>query len=82
MDDTEIEACSCEICGNTWHGENAKLSAERCRDAHQKIFISVWDFELPKLISYFNTGNREYLPKEFVNKIRKLEARALRGKNA
>ena len=82
MDDTEIEACSCEICGNTWHGENAKLSAERCRDAHKRIFISVWDFELPMIVSYFNTGNRDLLPDGFKKKIKKLENRALRGKNA
>lgn len=73
MDDIELEVHSCEICGRMWHGENAKLNSERCRDAHQKIFISVWDFELPQLISYINTGNRDLLPDGFKKKIKKLE---------
>lgn len=70
----------CDICGREFHGEDARLRAEKCRDGHERIFISIWDYELPNFISYFNLGKRELLPRGFLKKLRKLEGRALRSK--
>ena len=67
----------CERCGKVFHGENANLEAETCRDRHERIVLSVWDFELPGFISYFNTHDRSLLPKGFLSKLRKLTGRAL-----
>lgn len=69
----------CEICKQTYSGELAKISAERCEENHDTFFISVHDFELPGLLSFYNTGKREYLPARISRSIRKLAGRALRS---
>lgn len=69
----------CEICGEEFTGELARLNSEKCRDSHEKVYIEIWDFELPQVVSFINTGDRRLLPKQFLRHMRALSARALRG---
>ena len=69
----------CRICGEVFHGDLAKLQAEACEAKHTRVFLYVWDFELPKLVSFINTLNPELLPEEFAQQVRKLNGRTLRG---
>jgi hypothetical protein len=71
------EKAKCEVCGKVFSGENAQLRAEQCRDGHERIIISLWDYELPGFISFFNTYDRALLPKGFVSKLRRLQGKAL-----
>ncbi len=76
----EYNKVKCELCGLSYSGEDANLKAEECRDAHDVVVISLWDFELPGLINYFNTHDKSLLPKGFTRKLRNLQGRVLRGK--
>lgn len=76
MDDVQY----CRICKKRFVGEVSRLEAEACEVSHNRIFLYVWDFELPKLVSFFNTFERELLPEEFLKQVKKLHGRALRGK--
>jgi hypothetical protein len=70
---------TCKICGKNFSGETANLQAEKCEHAHEKVVISLWDFELPGLINFFSTNDRALLPKDFLRKLRNLQGRVLRG---
>jgi len=76
----EFNKVKCEICEQEYSGEHANLLAEQCRDTHEHIIISIWDYELPGLINYFSSHKQEFLPKNFLRKLRNLRGRVLRGK--
>jgi len=77
--ETIYDKAKCEICGKVFSGEAPNLQAEKCKESHEKIVISIWDFELPGLINYFNSHERSFLPKDFLKKLRNLQGRALRS---
>ena len=79
MENPMYEKAKCEICEEVFHGEDANLKAEKCRDAHNKIIFSIWDYELANFINYFNIHDRTLLPKGFLAKLKRLNGRALRG---
>ena len=79
MENPMYEKVTCELCGEVFHGEGANLKAEKCRDGHNKIVFSIWDYELGNFINYFNTHDRNFLPKGFLAKLKRLNGRALRG---
>lgn len=70
----------CRVCNKRFVGETSRLEAEACAANHDRIFIQIWDYELPQVVSFFNTLNPALLPEEFAAQIRKLHRRALRGK--
>ncbi len=76
LDETHYK---CERCGELYTGDLSKLQAENCEVGHEIIIISMYDFELPGFISFFNTGKRQYLSRNLISKIRNLKGRALRG---
>jgi len=69
----------CRTCKKRFVGETARLESEACEANHTRIFLYVWDFELPKLVSFFNTFERELIPDEFLKQLKRLNGRALRG---
>jgi len=76
MDFTKVK---CTVCGRVFSGETAQLAAEECAAKHEKIIISLWDYELSNFLNYFKVHDRNFLPKGFLKKLRKLQGRALRG---
>lgn len=70
----------CEICGRVFLGEDAEVKAYNCKEGHKRYFISIWDYELPALISGIRTNNFSMIPKDFIKGLYKLESAALRGK--
>lgn len=69
----------CTVCGKVFSGETAQLAAEECASKHERIIISIWDYELANFLNYFNIHEKRFLPKGFLKKLRNLQGRALRG---
>lgn len=78
----DVDKFKCEICSKEFSGDSSRLDAELCEKNHERLFISIYDFELPGLIAFFNTGNREFLPRIFLKKLYSLEKRALNNKHS
>ena len=75
-----MDKYKCKVCGKSYSGEDAKIHAERCAEQHERVFISVMDFELAGFINWVNSrGTSGELPKGFLRKLHGLEGRALRG---
>lgn len=69
----------CSVCKQLFVGVSAQVLAEKCEQTHEKVFISVYDFELSNFLTYFKTHKQNLLPRGFVRKLQRLESRALRG---
>lgn len=72
----------CTKCHAVYHGETSQLKAENCEAEHERYFFEVWDYELPRFVSYFNLAGdpHDLLPQGFRKALKQLTKRALGSK--